>query len=177
MKKITLSLVLALAVPGIHSAMANTGTITFNGEVTSNTCNVSVDGGTASETVLLPSVSASTLDGAGKFTGRTQFNMGLSGCTGTLQTASAYFEAGAGVNSDGRLINTGSAKNVDLQLRDGSNADAVIKAGSSSQVNGTKYVTLESGAANLPYSAEYYATDAAEAGTVVSSVVYSIQYK
>ncbi|HBR6860766.1 TPA: type 1 fimbrial protein, partial [Klebsiella aerogenes] len=66
---------------------------------------------------------------------------------------------------------------VDVQLRDGSNADAVIKAGSSSQVNGTKYVTLASGAATLPYSAEYYATDVADAGTVVSSVVYSIQYK
>ncbi len=177
MKKLTLALVMALAVPGIQSAMASSGTISFNGEITSNTCNVSVDGGTASETVLLPTVSESALDAPGKFAGRTSFSIGLSGCTGSLQTASAFFEAGAGVNGDGRLVNTGSATNVDLQLRDGSNANAVIKAGSASQITDTEYVTLASGAATLPYSAEYYATDAAGAGTVVSSVTYNIQYK
>lgn len=177
MKKSILALSLALAIPGIHSAMANTGTITFNGTLTSNTCNVSVNGGNASDTVVLPTVSEGVLDAAGKTAGQTRFTLGLSGCTGSLKTASAYFEAGTGVNGDGRLINTGSAQNVDLQLRDSTKSGAVIKAGSSEQVNNAGYVTLASGAASLPYTAEYYATGKAVAGNVTSSVTYNIQYK
>lgn len=177
MNKSILALCLTLAVPGIHSAMANTGTITFNGELTTNTCNVSVNGGSASDTVTLPTVSEGMLDTAGKTAGQTRFTLGLSGCSGSLLTASAYFEAGTGVNGDGRLVSTGSAKNVDLQLRDGSNAGAVIKAGSTGQVSDTHYVALASGAASLPYTAEYYATGKAVAGNVKSSVTYSIQYK
>ena len=177
MKKSILALTLALAVPGIHSAMANTGTITFNGELTSNTCNVSVNGGSANDTVILPTVSEGVLGSAGKTAGQTQFALELSGCTGSLQTASAYFEAGTGVNSDGRLVNTGTAQNVDLQLRDSSNGGAVIKAGSTEQVANAGYVTLASGAASLPYTAEYYSTDVAGAGSVIASVTYNIQYK
>lgn len=178
MKKTTLALTLALAIPGIQSAMANNGTITFNGEVTANTCNVSVDGGNASNTVKLPTVSEASLATAGKTAGRTNFNMSLSGCTGTLKTASAFFEAGADVNGDGRLNNTGTAKLVNIQLRDGSNSDAVIQAGNGNQIANTKYVTINTaGTTSLRYSAEYYATGKATAGTVLSKVNYSIQYK
>ncbi|HIF2548604.1 TPA: hypothetical protein ACXZLZ_004166 [Salmonella enterica] len=64
-----------------------------------------------------------------------------------------------------------------LLFRDGSNAGSVIKAGSTEQVSGTRYVTLASGAAILPYTAEYYATGKAVAGNVSASVTYNIQYK
>ncbi|MFC0226151.1 fimbrial protein [Serratia aquatilis] len=181
MKKLTLiaSLVAACGFTGLTQA-ASTGTITFNGELTANTCEVIVDGQGANANVALPAIGTNQLTTAAQTAGRTGFNMALKNCIGTLKTASAFFEAGATVDQvSGRLKNmTGTATNVDLQLRDGSSAaETVIAAGSQSQRTSTTYVNVESGTANLPYFVEYYANGPTTAGTVISSVVYSIQYK
>jgi major type 1 subunit fimbrin (pilin) len=85
----------------------------------------------------------------------------------------AYFEQGANVNADGRLTNTGTATNVDLQLLSGND---VLNAGSTEQTTSPKTVALTAGAGTLTYSAQYYATGAATAGTVLSAVNYSINY-
>lgn len=180
MKKKILALVMTFIVPGIHSAMANTGTVTFGGELTANTCNVSVDGGNSSNTVTLPKISQSVLDSAGKTAGRTPFTMELSGCSGALKTAAAFFEQGPGVTNTGFLINTGgtAGNSVYLQLRDGSNSDAIIKVGDRSQLTNTKFLDISSGGATLLYSAEYRAaSNTVSAGTVVAAVNYNIQYK
>ncbi|CAI0842913.1 major fimbrial protein StkA [Serratia fonticola] len=108
--------------------------------------------------------------------------MALSNCAGTLQTVSAFFEAGTSVDLvTGHLKNMGgTASNVSLQLRDGSSStQAVIQAGNQNQRLNTTYVPydLTAGTANLPYAVEYYADGATTAGTVLSNVVYSIQYK
>ena len=106
--------------------------------------------------------------------------MALNNCSGTLKTASAFFESGSSVDPvTGRLKNiSGTATNVSLQLLDASSASrAVIKAGNQSQVSGTTYVDVSSGIANLPYAVRYYAEAPTTAGTVISNVVYSIQYQ
>ncbi|PAA95355.1 hypothetical protein CJJ13_22645 [Serratia fonticola] len=106
--------------------------------------------------------------------------MALNNCSGTLQTASAFFEAGASVDQvTGRLKNlTGGATNVSLQLLDASSTSrSVIQAGNQNQVTNTAYVDISSGSANLPYAVRYYAEGATTPGTVVSNVVYSIQYQ
>lgn len=157
-------------------ALANTGTITFDGSITSNTCNTTVNG-SGTNTVTLPPVSADLLANSGDVAGLSGFTIDLSGCTGSLQTASAFFEPGATVNTDGRLTTAGTATNVDIQLLDGSNANAPIVAGNTNQVNGNSYVSLSSGTASLPYAARYYATGQAGAGDLTTSVTYSIQYK
>jgi major type 1 subunit fimbrin (pilin) len=159
---------------------ASTGTITFNGELTANTCDVVVDGQTADATVVLPTVGISQLNGATQTAGETGFVMALNNCSGTLQTASAFFEAGASVDSvTGRLKNlTGTASNVSLQLLDASSSSrAVIEAGNANQVTNTTYKDVTSGSATLPYAVRYYAEGATTAGTVISNVVYSIQYQ
>ncbi|MEE7533822.1 type 1 fimbrial protein [Klebsiella huaxiensis] len=181
MKKLVIAASIMAALGTLSAAQAaSTGTITFNGLLTANTCDVSVDGKGPDATVILPTVGTNVLDVAGKTTGRTGFNMALTDCEGSLKTASTFFQAGASVDPvTGRLKNmTGTAKNVDLQLRDGSSSSqAVINAGNSSQVLNTTYVDISSGSAVLPYMVEYYAKGATEAGTVVSSVVYNLQYK
>lgn len=115
----------------------------------------------------------------GDTAGRTGFNISLSGCSGTLQTASAFFEAGSSVDvSSGHLKNmSGDATNVSLQLREESGAESIIKAGSSSQSTDATYFDVSAGTAELPYAVEYYADGVTTAGTVVSDVIYSIQYK
>lgn len=181
MKKLAIIVVMASLFGGVNASQAaSTGTITFSGELTSNTCDVTVAGQGADATVVLPTIGTNQLTAATQTAGRTGFNMELSNCAGTLTTASAFFEAGSSVDvTTGRLHNmSGTATNVDLQLRDGSNASqAVIQAGNTNQINTTTYVDVSSGSATLPYAVEYYAKGATTAGTVVSNVVYSIQYK
>lgn len=181
MKKLAIVAALATVFGSMGMAQAaSTGTITFNGELTGTTCDVSVDNQAADATITLPTVGTSQLAAAGATAGNTGFTMALSNCAGTLKTASASFEPGSSVDLvTGRLKNmTGTATNVGLQLRDGSSASqAVIKAGNSNQVTNTSYVDISTGSANLPYAVEYYADGATTAGTVVSNVVYSIQYK
>ncbi|WP_447884643.1 fimbrial protein [Serratia fonticola] len=181
MKKLAIaaSLIAVFGTVGLAQA-ASTGTITFNGELTANTCDVVVDGQQADATVILPTVSTSQLQTATRTAGDTGFVMALSNCAGTLETASAFFQAGASVDAvTGRLLNTtGGATNVSLQLLDASSpTQAVIKAGSQDQVTAMTYQDVTGGSATLPYIVRYYAEDATTAGTVVSSVVYSIQYQ
>lgn len=181
MKKLTIvaSLIAVFGTVGMAQA-ASTGTITFNGELTANTCDVVVDGQQADATVILPTVSTSQLQIATRTAGDTGFVMALSNCAGTLETASAFFQAGASVDAvTGRLLNTtGGATNVSLQLLDASSPNqAVIKAGSQDQVTAMTYQSVTSGSATLPYIVRYYAEAPTTAGTVVSNVVYSIQYQ
>lgn len=181
MKKLTIvaSLVAVFGSVGLAQA-ASTGTITFNGELTANTCDVVVDGQNADATVVLPTVGTGQLDGAAKTAGETTFTMALNNCSGTLQTASAFFEAGASVDPvTGRLMNlSGTASNVSLQLLDASNSgQAVIQAGNANQITNTTYKNVAGGSTTLPYAVRYYAEAATTPGTVISNVVYSIQYQ
>lgn len=180
MKKLAIIASIVAAFAGVNAAQAaSTGTITFNGELTASTCDVSVDGQGADATVVLPTVGTNQLTSANQVAGSTGFNMALSNCAGTLKTVSAFFEAGPSVDVvTGHLKNvSGTAGQVSLELMDGSNAMAPIKAGNSSQTTSTTYIAASTGSATLPYAVQYYADGATTAGTVVSNVVYSIQYK
>ncbi|EST57894.1 type 1 fimbrial protein [Proteus cibi] len=187
MKKSIIGASLAVAfglMAGNAMAADNTGTITFNGELTDTTCKVDIEGQGPDATITLPTVSTNVLQNAGEVTGRTAFNMNLSDCkigVAGHSTVSAFFETGATVDqATGRLKNmdvaaTG-AKQVQLQLLDGANFSA-IKVGNTSQVNNTTYYTITNDKATLPYAVEYYAIGKTEAGKVTSSVVYTLQYK
>ncbi|MCS2169597.1 type 1 fimbrial protein [Scandinavium sp. TWS1a] len=170
----------------VSADAASTGTITFNGELTDSTCEVTVDGQGADATVTLPTVSINELTSSGQVTGRTAFNLQLSDCvvgtSGGQSKVSAFFQTGATVDQNsGRLLNTATtgATLVDLQLLDGSNSDSVINVGSTDQVSDMTYVDIDqtAGTATLPYAVEYYANGQTTPGVVASSVVYNLQYK
>lgn len=157
------------------TAHASDGTITFSGAVTGSTCTVQLNGGSASGTVTLPTVSTSALTSAGSTAGSTPFTLDVSNCTfsGGLTAVTAYFEAGANVDgTTGRLTNTGGAGNVQLQLYLGSNYASKVAAGQSSQNTATPLT----GTGQLRYGVEYYATGTATAGSVASTVTYSLIY-
>ncbi|WP_312760083.1 fimbrial protein [Pantoea brenneri] len=175
MKKVSLiSLGLLLAAAQVNAAQASDGTINFTGQINSQTCTVSVNGGPSTNTVALPAVSSSLLKTAGQTAGATRFNIDLSDCAVKTGNVFAYFEQGANVNANGRLTNTGSATNVDLQLLD--NNSVALNAGSTEQTASPLTAALTDGAATLTYAAQYFATAAATSGTVASSVTYSINY-
>lgn len=182
-KNISYAALLALfSVTAMNAQAASTGTITFNGELTATTCDADVDGQGPDATIVLPIVGTNQLTSEAQTAGRTGFTIGLSNCAGTLQTASAFFEAGSTVDlTTGHLKNistdAAAATNVSLQLLDEGNSEAVIQAGNTNQTANTTYYDMSSGSAELPYAVQYYADGATTAGPVVSNVIYSIQYK
>lgn len=161
------------------SAMAADGTITIQGAVTDTTCNISVNGGTADATVVLPTVSASTLAAAGDTAGSSPFNIALTGCSGTtLNTASTWFETGSGVDTvTGRLNNIGgSAENVQVELLNSAQNPIVAGGTPGSTTQNDTAVDISSGSGTLNYYARYYATGASSAGSVATQVDYTVVY-
>lgn len=163
---------------------AGSGTVNFVGTVTSQTCNAAVNGSSAptDATVTLPTVQASSLAAVGNTAGQTAFKVDVTGCAATnpagAGTVRAFFEKGPNVDANGRLINTASttpATNVVLELVEGT-GNSALKAGDISQNTGN-FVAISGGNATLPYSVRYYATGSATAGSVASSVTYSLVYK
>ncbi|MBF7683554.1 type 1 fimbrial protein [Acinetobacter sp. B5B] len=177
MKKIALALVAVVAT--ITATHASDGTITITGSVTDKTCNIATAAG-KNFTVALPTVSKQTLANAGDVAGRTPFTINLDNCSeGKVAT---YFEPGANVDfNSGRLNNkNGSARNVQVQLLGSNNGFLPILATnptvSGSQTN-SQWVDVANGKADLNYYAEYYATNAVTAGSVSTSVQYTIIYQ
>lgn len=154
-------------------ALASDGTITINGQIAAATCTVAVTG-TSGSTVTLPTVATSVLGAAGQTAGQTAFSIGLSGCSSGVTKAATYFEAGPTVNAAGRLNNTGSAANVNVQLLNSDNS--VITVGTAAPTTGAGTASVSSGSATLNYFARYYATAASGAGTVATTVQFSMVY-
>ena len=170
---------LGLAALLASNAQAADGTITINGEVTAQTCQISGNGQGADFTVTLPTVSAAQLNKAGVTAGRTPFQIALTNYTPNSGNVGVYFEPGTNVNTmTGRLINLASsgAKNIEIGLLN--DDTSAINLGSAAQsVQNVKFVPLTDGAATLNYFAEYAATDAATAGGVTTQSLYSIVYQ
>lgn len=153
-------------------AQASDGTITFNGTITASTCTVS----NASQSVQLPQVSASTLNGSGKTAGATQFAINVTGCSAGVTSANTFFESSPNVNATGgRLKNTGTAgSNVEIEILNATGTAVNLAATTGSQ--GIVSVPVTASAATQLFTARYYATGIAAAGTVASTVTYSMVY-
>ena len=173
MKKIILA-ASALAL-GSVAAHAADGTVTINGMVTDQTCEVNAN--SKDITVTLPTVGVGSLAEAGVTAGRTPFTINLENCK--AGEVSAFFETGGNVDAaSGRLNNTGEAENVQVQLLSDSSAVIPVLANATqADVTTTATVAQDGGSAALNYYAEYYATGAAEAGSVATSVQYTINYQ
>ncbi|MDG1640320.1 type 1 fimbrial protein [Klebsiella huaxiensis] len=158
------------------NALAANNTITFMGEVTDETCSVSVNGTDVAPIVLLPTVPASALAASAATAGQTTFDVGVSGCTGSAAgvNISTVF-VGNNVSATGNLANTGSAGNVEVQILDTANTDIDF----SSVFNGAGDLSLAANETEktATYTAQYYATGAATAGTVQSSLQYAVSYQ
>ncbi|WP_202743778.1 fimbrial protein [Acinetobacter calcoaceticus] len=177
MKQLGLGLAV-LAMSAASSVFAATGTITFNGEIVAGTCDPSV-GGAASGTVTMLPANEGQLKTAADTAGATPFKITLkgAGCTAGTKIATPFFESeSAKVNADGRLINTGAAEKVDIQLLNSTGAVIDLNKPAATQELSTG-VDVGGDANDFNYQAQYYATDAAVAGTVVGSVSYSVFYK
>ena len=178
MKKTLLSAVMiasfGIAALASQAARAVDGTINFTGKVVANSCAFSVNGGSNTNTVVLPVVFTSSLTTAGSVAGTTAFTIAASGCDPNLTSVQAYF-SGANVDATtGNLKNTGTATNVQVQLLNGTTVMPLNAASATAQ--NSPVGTLSSGATTMNYKVQYYATGAVGAGLVNTSVAYTINY-
>lgn len=165
-----------------QAAQAADGTITFNGKIITQTCNVTTSTG-GNFTVTLPTVTATgtTLQAPGNTAGKTAFAISLDNCPTTpsgIQVAS--FFSGTNINAnDGNLNNTASpgANNVEVQLLNGDSSTIDLSGGNAVSQN-SHYTNISgAGTATLSYYAQYYATGRAGAGNVATTVDYTLVYQ
>ncbi|MFX1762717.1 fimbrial protein [Paraburkholderia sp. A1RI-2L] len=182
MKKIAVPLIVAamgLAASVAHAAPAsNGGVLTINGQLTSNTCDVSGNGQGNNFTVTLPTLSASELAAAGSTAGSTGFNIALTNCTPDTGKVHTFWEYGANTLPDGNLLNNGTATNVEVQLVDYNGAQKPIDVSKVDGSQNSQSVSIASGKASLQYAAQYISpTGNASAGSVTTNVTYSMAYE
>ncbi|PRM15880.1 Major fimbrial subunit precursor [Haemophilus influenzae] len=180
MKKTMLAASLVLSLGLASSAFAKDGTVVIEGKITDQTCIINNFTSDKDIKVKLPTVKAASLATANATSGRTPFKIELTGCkaSSTEQRVKAFFLPDAAkVNAEGRLINTGTATNVDVQLL---NADGTtgILAGENIATQNVTPVNLNGvDTGTLKYNAQYYATAAATAGDVKATVDFNIVYE
>ena len=156
-------------------AMADTGTITFNGLVVADTCTTTLTGGASTTAVTLPTVQTTALANAGDTAGQTSFSLDVTGCDATAATRGIHYTltpSAYHTNNNSLLDNTGTANNVGVEILEG--ATAIAFAGAPHQ---TANVTLDgAGAGSVSLAAQYKATGAATAGTVTSVLNWTLVY-
>lgn len=174
MKKLLIAAAAAAALAPL-SALAADGTITINGEVKANTCRINATG-SPNITVTLPTVTTLALPGVNATAGTQPFSLDLTLCAAGTK-ATTYFEPGADVDfGTGNLKNTGVATNVQVRLLN-SNLSVINLANGPGAQGSQQFTTNAQGAATLSYYAQYFATGAAGAGSVATSVKYTVIYQ
>ena len=176
MKKLLLA-TLVLTASATSFAADKDGTVTFNGKLVDNTCQVNTN--SQNLTVPLPTLPTRQLAQANDTAGLTLFQIQLDSCDG--QKARAYFVPTPDKVdlTSGRLktsTENGAAKNVQVQLVD-SDASRVINATGTGGNQGSELQEITSSNNKLNYYARYYATGKTEAGTVKASVDYYVEYE
>ena len=168
-----------LLLAGIAAGAANMAmaaeTITFQGDISANTCIVQVNS-QASPTVTLPTVGTADLGSLGKTAGATPFTVDLIGCQAAADDVQVRFvahtEAGANLGLDSST--PGSAGNVVVQLLEGyAGGSPIVFSGG---IGKTSTKTTALGAASFPLTAQYYSTGLASAGTVKAIANYEVIY-
>ncbi|WP_456049174.1 fimbrial protein [Acinetobacter stercoris] len=155
--------------------------VTFQGEVTTQTCQASING-ESNGTVLLPTVSADQLATAGATTGLTPFTISVSGCTANptddLKISTKFL--GHNTTQSGNLGNLAAndiaAKNVSIQLTTDSSGSVPVQLNGVTSVEG---LVLNKGetTASHQFAARYFAEDAVTAGAVTAVAEYTLSYQ
>lgn len=176
MTKYTLAALLAATLSSTAAMAVSNNTISFQGEVTDETCSVAVNGNGTKPVILLPTVSSSDLSASGDTAGMVTFDIGLTGCTGSsTETKISTVFVGNQVTSNGNLGNTGTAGNVEVQILDTTSKAIDLTNGFTGK--GDLVLAADATEASATYSAQYYANAAAKAGTVEATLQYAVSYQ
>ena len=143
----------------------------------------SVSSGSQNIAVTLQPVTTQTLATAGSVAGRTPFSISITGCPTSVTKVATYFNSGATIDAaSGNLLNSGTAKNVEVQLLNGSGGNmaslsAIDLTGTNASDQNSSQYSVAGTAATMNYFAQYIASGGTvTAGTVNTSVTFTIAY-
>jgi len=165
------------------AVQAQANKITFEGEVTEQTCQVTVNGQTDAQ-VLLPTVKTTDLNGQASKAGQTPITMLITGCkkpsAGGKKDIKVKFH-GFNVDSDGNLgnsANQSAATKVAVQLtKDASGTDAIALDNLQTTTVDAATLADDDETATYVFGARYFSKDGgAGAGAVKASVEYTLSY-
>ncbi|SCC14023.1 fimbrial protein [Kosakonia oryziphila] len=165
---------LAMATVSTSALAATQGTVTFNGELIAETCEIAAD--SLDRQVQLPTISIQTLNAAGTSAGSKGFELNVEKCPEGITNVAAHFEA-IGNDSDpgtGNLRNqyagTGTAA-TNVQVRLYNSDQKPLKVGETGAA-----FPVTGGKATMRYYGGYYAIGATTAGLVYAQADYTLAY-
>lgn len=133
--------------------------VLFKGTYLEDTCDVVINNGSSTETVVLPTLSTATLKSNGAEAGSVSFTILLKGCP-VKKTVSLWFASNDADSATGNMVNaTGSeySNNVQLRLRNAAGSQMIINDRNSVQ----DYIIPDAGGdISHDYQAMYYANSA-----------------
>ncbi|EHR6806611.1 MULTISPECIES: type 1 fimbrial major subunit FimA [Enterobacteriaceae] len=156
--------------------VVNGGTIHFKGEIVNAACAVNTN--SFDQTVQLGQVRASLLNAKGAKSSPVGFDIELNECDTTVSKAASILFTGAAVSPADKDVlalqgsAAGSAKNVGIQITDGSGTPVMIDGSAGS----TAY-QLTDGTNKIPFQAAYYATGQASAGVANADATFKVEYQ
>lgn len=183
MRKVNLAVcALALAVSSTTAFAASNGTVTFNGLLQDDTCQIET--GTEDVKVDLPTLGTSALAKLGDEQGSKNFTISVVDCPAAVTKVSAHFNA---INSDGanlvtgNLTNTataGGATGAEVRLYNIGGTGSQIRVGDTGAAFDVTPGTGQDpvGTATLTYAGGYYATAKTTPGVVTAKVQYVLSY-
>lgn len=169
-----------LAVSLLPAVALAAPTVTFQGNVTAQTCQATINGETGS-IVLMPTVAVGDLSGVGSTTGLTPFTISVSGCqapAGANLNITTNF-LGHNTTAAGNLGNSATnspASNVAIQLTSDASGTTPIVLNGVTPVSG---LVLQDGQTSASYQfAARYISEAgsAGAGAVTAVAEYTLGY-
>lgn len=154
--------------------------VLFQGVYNDETCNISVNSGTYSETVLLPTISTSALKVSGAEAGNKGFDITLKDCPSDRIVAVTFISnQSAADTTTGNLVNTTGteySENVQVRIRKENGTQVVIDDAATGQ---DYAIPAAGGDVTHQYTASYYAkgSDAVTAGKLRSLAGVELVYK
>lgn len=179
-KKILPGMIAAALLAG--SAMpafsVDTGTVTFNGKIIEDTCNVKVNGTDKDGTVTFSDLYASDFTGDDSVGDSQAFDIALTDCDTSINNMNIKFE-GSTVTGKGEevLQTTGAATNVGVRLEDWTSA--AVKFDGSMPATGSDKSVFGTGAATFSYTAKVVQVgdEAPTKGDYTTQATYSLIYR
>lgn len=174
MKKLLLSL--SLCIPFVANATEG-GQITFLGEVSDATCNLTVNGSNGDATVQLPTIAKSNV-GSTASTESADFSFQVSGCSGEQTQVGIRMVPIGPVTTGGNLTNleTSNASNVSVLIKDLDQNKNVVFATGTEQTSALKDFDTDQ---TFNFSAHYINETGSDAtiGKVKAQLQYSSIYQ
>ena len=161
-----------------------TPTVTFQGEVTDQTCKVEING-QSNSVVMLPTVSTKDFGETltkGQIAGVTPFTVSVADCTApaadlNIKTVFMGYEVDSATGVLGNRATENKAEGYGIQLSQTADGSKPIKLNGPTPVEGLVLAKDATGA-SIDFSAQYYVIDAAtaKAGKITAVAEYTLSY-